>query len=246
MKKIKCRIDTKLKKKNINLELEHVTWSGNKRCYVKDTLYEDMSESANDYIIDSLDVRVCPYCNGNYVCSADKYRTCQLDHYYSRDRYPILAISFYNLIPVCSSCNLHKGKEQFEFYPHDRNSIDEMLKFTFELESTEYLKNRDDVKVILLESKSKYQKQIKQLGLKRLYQKHNDVVQKIIRKHELASAEYIHSLYEENKDIFESEQEVENMIYSNYLGEDEVGLRPLDKLTRDIVVELKGQRKYSI
>ena len=73
--------------------------------------------------------------------------------------------------------------------------------------------------------------------------KHNDVVQEIIRKNQLNSTTYIHSLYEENKNIFESESEVENMVYSNYLGDDEVGLRSLGKLTRDIVEELKLYEK---
>ncbi|MEY8336552.1 hypothetical protein AALB16_00760 [Lachnospiraceae bacterium 62-35] len=244
LKKIKLRIDEKLRKKDINKELEHLTPSGNRRCYIKDTLYEDMPESARNYLVDSLDVRVCPYCNRNYVYSSDGYRTCQLDHYYSKNRYPILAISFYNLIPVCASCNLHKKEEEFEFYPHDLNSIDEMLKFSFELNGPDYLKNRDDVKVILVESKPKYCKQIEKLGLAKLYQKHNDIVQEIIRKSQLNSDEYIHSLYEENKDIFESEMEVESMVYSNYLRDDEVSLRSLGKLTRDIVMELKEYKKF--
>lgn len=68
-------------------------------------------------------------------------------------------------------------------------------------------------------------------------------LQEIIRKSQLNSDAYIHSLYEENKDIFESELEVESMIYSNYLEEDKLGLRPLGKLTRDIVMELKKCKK---
>lgn len=34
---------------------------------------------------------------------------CQLDHFLPKSRYPYLSISLYNLIPVCSNCNLTKG-----------------------------------------------------------------------------------------------------------------------------------------
>lgn len=118
-----------------------------------------------------------------------------------------------------------------------------MLKFSFEFEGLNYLKDKQDIRVTIIPQKRKYIKQIKKLELGELYQKHNDVVQEIIRKNQLNSTTYIHSLYEENKNIFESESEVENMVYSNYLGDDEVGLRSLGKLTRDIVEELKLYEK---
>ena len=41
---------------------------------------------------------VCPYCDG-------EIGTPQLDHYYSKTDFPLLACSPWNLIPVCSSCN---------------------------------------------------------------------------------------------------------------------------------------------
>lgn len=243
LEKIKIRIDTELKKRDINNGLKHMTPKKKEKCYVVDNLYQRMPVEARDFLIKSLDVNVCPYCNRNYIYSLGKANTCQLDHYYPKGKYPILAVSFYNLIPVCASCNLSKKEADFEFYPHKETSVDELLKFSFEFEGLNYLKDKQDINVMLLPQKKKYINQIKKLGLEELYQKHNDVVQEIIRKNQLNSTTYIHSLYEENKNIFESESEVENMVYSNYLGDDEVGLRSLGKLTRDIVEELKVYEK---
>jgi 5-methylcytosine-specific restriction endonuclease McrA len=41
---------------------------------------------------------VCPYCDG-------EIGTSELDHYYSKSKFPLLACSPWNLVPVCPSCN---------------------------------------------------------------------------------------------------------------------------------------------
>jgi hypothetical protein len=41
---------------------------------------------------------VCPYCDGDMG-------TPDLDHYYSKSHFPLLACSPWNLVPICKSCN---------------------------------------------------------------------------------------------------------------------------------------------
>ena len=41
---------------------------------------------------------VCPYCDG-------EIGTAELDHYYPKSHFPLLACSPWNLIPICKSCN---------------------------------------------------------------------------------------------------------------------------------------------
>lgn len=41
---------------------------------------------------------VCPYCDGDLG-------TAELDHYYCKSRFPLLACSPWNLVPICKSCN---------------------------------------------------------------------------------------------------------------------------------------------
>ena len=45
---------------------------------------------------------------------------CQFDHFYNKSKYPLLAISFYNLVPVCGTCNHTKGKNDVDYSPHDK------------------------------------------------------------------------------------------------------------------------------
>ena len=44
--------------------------------------------------------------------------TFQLDHFYPKDEFPMFAVSFYNLIPVCGTCNSIKNNTNFNIYPY--------------------------------------------------------------------------------------------------------------------------------
>lgn len=52
-----------------------------------------------------FDTRVCPYCNRNYIGDINSNTIYHLDHFWPKDDYPILAASFFNLVPSCASCN---------------------------------------------------------------------------------------------------------------------------------------------
>ncbi|CAH1527038.1 conserved hypothetical protein [Vibrio owensii] len=57
----------------------------------------------------SIAPRLCPYCNRNHtpvVMSEDKeFSRPEIDHFLPKSIYPMFAISLYNLIPSCHTCN---------------------------------------------------------------------------------------------------------------------------------------------
>lgn len=59
----------------------------------------------------NLNFHVCIYCNRNYISNLYKEDdsehtvTFTLDHFYDKATYPIISLSFYNLIPSCYVCN---------------------------------------------------------------------------------------------------------------------------------------------
>jgi hypothetical protein len=66
--------------------------------------------------------RICPYCNHAYAFTVQSengdFRPT-LDHFYYKDEYPHLALTLYNLVPSCSSCNSSlKGQADFAKMPH--------------------------------------------------------------------------------------------------------------------------------
>jgi hypothetical protein len=67
----------------------------------------------------------CPYCNTNYISVMPNEDNetkffFELDHFYDKGTYPYLALSFYNLIPSCRTCNSTavKGSKNFFETPH--------------------------------------------------------------------------------------------------------------------------------
>ncbi|MFX8327742.1 hypothetical protein ABTL71_18955, partial [Acinetobacter baumannii] len=56
----------------------------------------------------------CPYCNRSYIyyISRRKEIKPQIDHFFPKSKYPFLAMSFYNLIPSCQTCNGFGAKEE--------------------------------------------------------------------------------------------------------------------------------------
>jgi len=68
--------------------------------------------------------QVCLYClaqnTSSYTASEKKnkvFLTGNLDHIHSKDKYPFLAISLNNLVPVCAHCNQRKSKTVFSYNP---------------------------------------------------------------------------------------------------------------------------------
>ncbi|MBA1376795.1 hypothetical protein [Pseudomonas brassicacearum] len=78
--------------------------------------------------------RICPYCNHAYAFTiktkGGSFRPT-LDHFFYKDQYPHLALTLYNLVPSCSSCNSSlKGKKDFFKSPHLNPLFDdEQIKF---------------------------------------------------------------------------------------------------------------------
>jgi hypothetical protein len=73
----------------------HRQWNGyefNGNCSLTKRKYKD------DFCSDYPTKVVCPYCDG-------EIGTPELDHYLNKARFPLLACSPWNLVPVCGSCN---------------------------------------------------------------------------------------------------------------------------------------------
>ena len=84
----------------------------------------------------SLGVKVCPYCNRNYVQvikkgKENKFHTRpELDHFRNKSDFPFLALSMRNLVPSCRVCNGIKGsKDSVILYPYNEE-VGDAFKFS--------------------------------------------------------------------------------------------------------------------
>lgn len=195
-------------------------------------------------LIDRLGITVCPYCNRTYVQSIKnqnqyhkKRRTSEFDHFFPKSKYPFLAISFYNLIPSCKTCNHIKGTNPISFSPYDeRINGQSLVDFKYNITGSDYLTNPKHVEIdIDWKDLEFYKSNGKVLGLNDLYQNHNDIAQEIILKRHVYNDSRIDELWEQyGNNIFNSKEEIVQMIAGNYIKDEDLGKRPLSKLTRDI------------
>lgn len=211
--------------------------------YIVNTLYQKMPHDARKLIYNLANVKTCPYCNRNYldVIDGKEYHTTfELDHFYNKDDYPMLAVSLYNLIPSCPSCNRIKGKTTFQYYPYDsKRDMSSEIKFSYNVKSaikfTE-VKNEDDIEV-----KVKCDDSAMGEYLQELYSNHKDIALEIIQKTKFYGEGYAKGLCEQLGELFPSKAEVYRMLYGNYLDKEDWTKRPLSKFTYDIANEaLKG------
>lgn len=213
--------------------------------------YDTFSSRKSAYDILRMEkVTVCPYCNRQYIFTLENNKVRpQFDHYYPKSIYPYLAVSIFNLIPSCSICNQAKStldtyKEPI-LYPFEEEFGDE-VKFIINSDDIKYLHGMtddfnmqiqwngiDSVKI------KKIKKQDERLHLKELYEKHKDYVKDIAWNHYINSEERIDEIIKRFPGMFLTKEDVISTIYMNDIRKENLGKRPLAKLTRDILEELQ-------
>ncbi len=88
-------------------------------------------ELAGD-IVGILGVKICPYCNQNYILSYNEDSSSfvgDIDHFYPKAQYELLKVCLYNMIPVCGVCNHIKRDDKIVINNPFRGDYDNRLKF---------------------------------------------------------------------------------------------------------------------
>lgn len=227
--------------------------------------YKAMNESRVEgtprhQILREIKVPVCPYCNRQYITiyptkSKSKRKdhpdieetTADLDHFYIKSQYPYLALSLYNFIPSCQICNSRfKGTTDFYLYPHVypyKTGFGDDAKFSTKLDAILSGDKDSSDGVIELQVRSgeeAIKNSISTFMLERVYQSHTDYVQEIKRKSEAYNEEMIGDLKKQYGDLLGDKRSIMDFLYGQYLDQSQFYLRPLSKLTRDILEECYG------
>ncbi|AZA49490.1 hypothetical protein EG346_15475 [Chryseobacterium carnipullorum] len=78
--------------------------------------------------LNNLNRSTCTYCNRNYTLNVSiNHASAQMDHWFPKTLFPLLSLSFYNLIPSCSTCNHIKGQSKKKEIWWQKRSLIEML-----------------------------------------------------------------------------------------------------------------------
>lgn len=227
--------------------------------YMKDfmiRLYKDFTQHKNDdisnahYFFRELNIRTCPYCNRHYTFTYSKKNnkvSPEYDHFYDKSSHPLVAVSFYNLVPSCHTCNHVKGtRESVRINPFFSGF---KSKFMLQDEKGDKLMIDYD-KVSMKEKRNDYGKltysgltddengNVETFALKGLYEMHDDYIKELVDKVIAYNPTVRQSLVDAFQDQAYSPQQVYDFVWGRYLEEAQYGNRPLSKLTKDILEQL--------
>ncbi len=205
-------------------------------------------------LCDKLNVNACPYCNRMYTFTVFKKSKKalirpEIDHFLPKERYPIFALSFYNLVPSCKICNSSFKRDQSldinKFLHPYLDELDVHYKFDYEpidINAFNGDKSKIDVKINRNgHSDAKSDNSLALFEIEDIYKHHNDVIADLIYKRRL----YCDSTINEIVSFLVSDglmsatyDEIFNSIF-NITKKDEIIDTPLGKLRQDIILKLK-------
>ena len=117
------------------LELQHEKWFRNyinspsnnvlaSRYFDYDT-WNNMKEQWRKKLLIATGTVICPYCDRQYITAFDnrigktKRTLATLDHFFTKSKYPLFALSLFNFIPACYGCNsVIRAEKQLSIYPY--------------------------------------------------------------------------------------------------------------------------------
>lgn len=234
LKKSYGKIDSRLRKKIIDLKNISVCPYCN-RNYINSTYKILHCNNCNQdlFVIDEAE-KECSGCKQEINGQTKVVNTAQLDHFFSKDSYPLFAVSFYNLIPSCYSCNHIKSNKDIKYSPYDTIFPFDDVKFTYVLKSV------DEIKIKIDSYDSDFKNGIRVLGIEELYQGHIDVVNELIWKKEVYTDSYRDGLSKilDQTNLALNKAEVNRFITGYYTDKENYGKRPLSKMVTDISREI--------
>lgn len=119
--------------------------------------------------------------------------------------------------------------------PYDyRKGVDELLKFSIVLRGADYLDNANHL-IFKLRFDRAFSTYVKTFSLDKIYSKHIDLVQEILKKKYIYTSTYLEELFKTyGGNILSNKDELFRIILSNYIMEEDSHRRPFANLIKDI------------
>ncbi len=204
----------------------------------------------------------CTYCNRQYTFTviekksknnssktgkdSDKIVRPELDHWFSKELYPLMSLSIHNLIPSCSMCNgsSAKGNKIFSLntyiHPYLSSTPDEpQFKFKHKLYKDEDNHECCDVMIDEVPNK-KVENMLNAFNLRKIYKYHGELEVRdiLLFKYKNPSAHLKYLLDDLLKGYKLNEESVYRMLFGTELVAKNDLNRPLSKLKRDILKQI--------
>lgn len=221
--------------------------------YIQEALnYKGLRNTFYPTYFQKIGIKACVYCNSQLTVTTSKsggsYKAkFDIDHYESKDEYPFLSISLFNLYPSCSSCNRTKGNRRvkFELYTDEINKTIKSS-YSFLLDShakSKYLTSKDSsilsFKFIETPPDIGFKSLQEAFHIEELYETQRDIIEELIIKSQIYNEEYKRLLRSCFSKLSLNAKLFERILVGNYVEDIEIHKRPMAKFTMDIARQLK-------
>lgn len=189
-----------------------------------------------------LDVRVCPYCNRQYITTLlteDAKTRADIDHFKPKSKYPWLALSLYNMVLSCKTCNsAFKGISDTAWNPYT-SSIAKNFRFVSDLNC----EGDDVISVKIDDNQDETEQYFNDFKIREVMQNHADVVKKYKQKKLAYNNEYLDSVLQNTQNLFNNKEEMKAAIFGYIPHEEDIDKVALGKLHYDLAKEFGLREK---
>lgn len=206
-----------------------------------------LAEKKNYLLANNLNQHTCTYCNREYIFTyknkaGGKGMVPQFDHWFAKNDYPLLALSFYNLIPSCATCNTIKSKTPFNLNDYLHPYLDKNISSTYHFSYLSTGVNSNKISFNKAGFSSKGLDTINALNLPLIYEGHSGKeLQDLIDLRYKYSENYLNILLKKTfGDLEISKQERFRLIFGIEIEEQNLHQRIFSKFKNDIINELLG------
>ena len=146
--------------------------------------------------VNGLKLRICPYCGRSFIYAVEengKTVKPQIDHFLPKSKYPFLALSYFNLIPVCQTCNMKDCKGEYDpmikigerlfsiIYPYEYD--DKLIEFNTAIIKSDYYDDSSFAVSVDYNGNTDLEKAMKEtMKFNAFYELHNHEVGNIFRQ----------------------------------------------------------------
>ena len=194
----------------------------------------------------NLNRNTCTYCNRVYTSTiinknGRKIMRPTLDHWFPKSDFPLLALSFYNLIPACTNCNSSvKGTSNFNLKEHIHPYIDKTQTNDFSF-NYKFYKKLNNYSIHLEETNpnsTKARKTLEAMYIDEMYNSHQSEIDDLIKIKTNYSENYIQSIQELFKHKL-TKEEIYRILFGVEYDSEDFHKLPLSKFKNDILKDLK-------
>lgn len=183
-----------------------------------------------------LDVRGCPYCNRQYITTLlteDAKTRADIDHFKPKSKYPWLALSLYNMVLSCKTCNsAFKGTSDTAWNPYTSN-IAKNFRFVSDLNC----EGDDVISVKIDDNQDETEQYFNDFKIREVMQNHADVVKMYKQKKLAYNNEYLDSVLQNTQNLFNNKEEMKAAIFGYIPHEEDIDKVALGKLHYDLAKE---------